>query len=102
MDDDFQIHNYKVRNPNLHQYVYAKIPKNELEVVVSDYLLIVDIIDKDKLASLLSVNKRLSLKPITSRIWLNIRNKKINEKRLDCANKDLAEVGLKITGYTKL
>ena len=101
-NDDGTYDNYKVRNQNSYQYVYTTIPKNNLKVVVSDYLLIIDIVDKDKLSSLLSVNKRLSLKPIEIRIWLNIRDKTINGKILDSANEDLAEVGLKITGYTKL
>ena len=60
MDDNFKIHNYKVRNQN----IYTKISKNGLNVIVSDYIITLDVIDKDKLAHLLSVYKRLSLKPI--------------------------------------
>ena len=99
---DGKIINYKIRNQNIYQYVYTTIPKNNLDVIVSDYYLNVDIIDKDKLASLLSVNRNLTLKPIEIRIWLNIRSREINEKVLDYANEDLALIGLKIVGYTKL
>jgi hypothetical protein len=94
--------NFKMRNQNLYEKVYTTIPKNNMIIIVSDYFLTVEITDIKKLSSFLGIYKKLTLKPIELRIWLNIRNKEMNENLLDRTNEHLDEVGLKITGYTKL
>jgi len=94
--------NFKMRNQNLYEKVYTTIPKNNMIIIVSDYFLTVEITDIKKLSSFLGIHKKLTLKPIELRIWLNIRDKEMNENLLDRTNEHLDEVGLKITGYTKL
>jgi len=99
-DDGFV--NLKVRDQNPYERVYVTIPKDEMYIIVSDYLLTVEVTDTKRLASLLSTYKRLSLKPIEIRIWLNLRNKEMNPFLLYGINMDLKEVGLKITEYREL
>jgi len=92
----------KVRNQNPYEKVYVTIPKDQMYVIVSDYLLTVRIIDTKKLSGLIGLNNRLSLRPIEIRIWLNIRDKEMNPDLLYRTNKDLADVGLKIEEYRRL
>jgi len=92
----------KVRDQNPYEKIYVTIPKDNMYIIVSNYLLTVKITDTKKLSGLVGLNNRLSLKPIEIRTWLNIRDKEMNLDLLDRTNEDLADVGLKIEEYRRL